>query len=140
MRKICGVGIVALSLSVATFTAHAGVNITEQARPGVPQVRWTNVEVVDATSAAAGKLTYEIHDWRVKVSWTTNQGVQGSCSVTHNENKDNSTDWNDQVNKRRFNLYRDILSNLQPGQKLLITSSFDNTASCAISLTGQIGQ
>lgn len=131
---------VTLFVSSAALANSVGLNITEQARPGVPQIRWTTVDVVDSTQPSYGKLTYEIHDWRVKVSWTTNQGVQGNCSVTHNENQDNSTDWYEQVNKRRYNVYRDLLTNLKPGQKLLITSTFDNTAACNIAVTGQVGK
>lgn len=131
---------IALLTSSTVFANTVSLSITEQARPGVPQIRWTTVDVLDATQSSYGKLTYEIHDWRVKVSWTTNQGVQGTCSVTHNENQDNSTDWNEQVNKRRYNVYRELLTNLKPGQKLLITSSFDNTATCNIAVTGQVGK
>ncbi len=138
MKKVLAA--VAIMASSTAFATNVGLNITEQARPGVPQIRWTTLDVVDATQPSYGKLTYEIHDWRVKVSWTTNQGVQGTCSVTHNENQDNSTDWNEQVNKRRYNVYRELLTNLKPGQKLLITSSFDNTATCNITVTGQIGK
>ncbi len=131
---------IAILASSTAFANNVSLSITEQARPGVPQIRWTTVDVLDATQSSLGKLTYEIQDWRVKVSWTTNQGVQGTCSVTHNENQDNSTDWNEQVNKRRFNLYRELLTNLKAGQKLLITSSFDNTATCNITVSGQVGK
>lgn len=140
MKKSLFVLLSAVLASTPVFASGVGISITEQARPGVPQVRWTNVEVLHEGASSSGKLNYEIQDWAVKLSWTTNLGVQGSCSVVHNENQDNATDWNSQVNKRRYYLYRDLVTNLKPGQKLLITSTFDNTATCSISLTGQEGQ
>jgi len=139
MKKSLFVLLSAILVSTPVLASGVGINITEQARPGVPQVRWTTVEVLDASTSSSGKLNYDIQDWGVKLSWTTNLGVQGTCSVVHNENQDNATDWTSQVNKRRYYLYRDLITNLKPGQKLLITSTFDNTATCSITLSGQEG-
>lgn len=138
MKRSLFVLLSTILVSTPVLASGVGINVTEQARPGVPQVRWTNIEVVDS-NASSGKLNYEIQDWGIKLSWITNLGVPGTCSVIHNENQDNATDWNSQVNKRRYYLYRDLITNLKPGQKLFITSTFDNTATCSITLSGQEG-
>ena len=127
-----------LLVSSASFANGVGVNVAETARPGVPQVRWTTIDVVP-NGQGLGNFSYEIMDFQIVLKWTTNQGVKGECRVLHNENQENPTDWAGQVTKRKFHLYSAMLPTLVAGQKLFINSTFDNKAECSLNLSAKLG-
>lgn len=127
-----------LFISAGALANGVGTDISETARPGVPQIRWTTVDVVP-NGQGLGVFSYEIMDFQIILKWTTNQGAKGECRVLHNENKENATDWASQVTKRKFHLYSAMLPTLTVGQKLFITSTFDNKTECSLSLSAQLG-
>ncbi|NOU52497.1 hypothetical protein HG263_18450 [Pseudoalteromonas sp. JBTF-M23] len=137
---------IALILSALTFSSFSnastlGVSITEKPRPGVPQARWTDVVVGDQYSQNGNaKFNYNVNNYSVSFTWTTNDGAQGGCQINYDVNRDNSTDFSYQTAKRRYNNTKQILMNLKAGDHLFIQSGFNsNTAPCEVTLKHNIG-
>ncbi|MFC0119382.1 hypothetical protein [Pseudoalteromonas xiamenensis] len=137
--------LLALSMTAASFGSLAqsslGTSITEQPRPGLPQARWTYVDITDSFSQnQVAKFSYNISNYSVNFNWTTNEGATGGCHIYYDVNKDASTNFDDQTAKRRYNNTRDILLNLKQGDRLFIQSAFStNSAPCEVTLDHKIG-
>jgi hypothetical protein len=137
---------IALILSTMAFSTIAaasdlGVNITEKSRPGVPQARWTDVHITDSYSQNQNaQFNYTISNYSVNFNWTTNDGVKGGCNIYYDVNRDNSTDFSYQVEKRRYDNAKQIFMSLKSGDHLFIQSAFaSNSASCEVTLKHNIG-
>ncbi|MBQ4810784.1 hypothetical protein A7985_10080 [Pseudoalteromonas luteoviolacea] len=131
----------ALTLTSAAQAAALGVSITEQPRPGVPQARWTTVKVDDVYSQNQNaKFNYSVSNYSVNLKWTTNTGATGGCNIYYDVNKDNSTNFNDQVAKRRYDTTKAILTSLKQGDELFIQSAFGRDGDpCEVTLKHSIG-
>ncbi|KID55678.1 hypothetical protein JF50_19510 [Pseudoalteromonas luteoviolacea] len=142
--KITKVALILAALS-ATSAVYAdsglGVNITEKPRPGVPQARWTYIDITDSYGQHNNaKFNYSISNYTINFDWVTNDGAVGGCSIYYDVNKDSSTAWNDQVAKRRYDTTKLILSNLKQGDQLFVQSAFgQNSAPCEVTVSHKIG-
>ena len=143
MSKVLKVLATALVFASAGANASSsfGVDITEKARPGVPQARWTDVKITDNLFASSvTNFDYQISNYSVSFNWVTNEGAKGGCNIYYDVNKDSSTDFSDQTAKRRYNNTKEILSNLKVGDHLFIQSAFStNSAPCEVTLKHNIG-
>ncbi|MEJ6474169.1 hypothetical protein [Pseudoalteromonas piscicida] len=139
-KAILALSMALSAISFGSSAADLGVSITEQPRPGVPQARWTYVDVTDGFSQdQAAKFSYKVSNYSVILKWVTNNGAQGGCNINYDVNRDNSTNFDDQTAKRRYHTTRDILLNLKKGDRLFIQSGFNsNTAPCEVTLEHNI--
>ncbi|MDK2597262.1 MULTISPECIES: hypothetical protein [Pseudoalteromonas] len=142
--KYIKLAIVAAAMSVgasAYADSSLGVNITEQPRPGVPQARWTYVNITDSYGQNQNaKFNYSISNYTINFDWTTNEGATGGCMIYYDVNKDSSGAWDDQVAKRRYDTTKLILSNLKPGDQLFVQSAFGkNSSPCEVTVKHSIG-
>ncbi|AZZ98219.1 hypothetical protein [Pseudoalteromonas sp. R3] len=130
----------ALTLTGAAQAASLGVSIEEQPRPGVPQARWTTVNIGDAYSQNQNaKFNYSVSNYTINFSWTTNDGATGGCNIYYDVNKDSSNNFNDQVAKRRYDTTKAILTNLKQGDELFIQSAFGRDGDpCEVTLRHSI--
>ncbi|KZN46133.1 hypothetical protein [Pseudoalteromonas luteoviolacea] len=138
-----------LMLVIAAFSAastayadsNLGVSVTEKPRPGVPQARWTYIDITDSYGQNRNaKFNYSISNYNINFDWVTNDGLTGGCRIYYDVNKDASTVWDDQVAKRRYDTTKLILSNLKPGDQLFVQSAFgQNSAPCEVTVSHKIG-
>ncbi|AOT10452.1 hypothetical protein [Pseudoalteromonas luteoviolacea] len=142
--KFTKVALILATLS-ATSAVYAdsglGVSITEKPRPGVPQARWTYIDITDSYGQnGIAKFNYSISNYNINFDWITNNGLVGGCNIYYDVNKDSSNAWDDQVARRRYDTTKLILSNLKQGDRLFVQSAFgQNSAPCEVTVSHKIG-